>query len=224
MPNKKRAKLLSKRFVTHDVKSFTIEKPEGYTFKPGQAAMVAVNKDEWIEEDRPFTFTSLNDDKVLELTIKEYSDHDGTTKEIHKMKPGEEFLIGSPWGAIKYKGPGVFLAGGAGITPFIAIFRQLKEDQELKGNRLIFSNRAKRDIILEKELREMFSGDDLILTLTDDREEGYDYGMIDKEFLEENISDFSQNFYVCGPPAMVEDISKYLKELGADPEAVIFEE
>ena len=223
MPNKKRAKLLSKRFVTHDVKSFTIEKPEGYTFKPGQAAMVAVNKDEWIEEDRPFTFTSLNDDKVLELTIKEYSDHDGTTKEIHKMKPGDEFLIGDPWGTISYDGKGVFIAGGAGITPFIAILRKLSREGELTGNRLMFSNKTEKDIILEKELKEMFPEEDLILTLTDEKNEGYYSEMIDKKFLKENVDDFSQKFYVCGPPAMVEDISKHLKELGAEPDAVIFE-
>ena len=139
------------------------------------------------------------------------------------MKPGDEFLIGDPWGTISYDGKGVFIAGGAGITPFIAILRKLSREGELTGNRLMFSNKTEKDIILEKELKEMFPEEDLILTLTDEKNEGYYSEMIDKKFLKENVDDFSQKFYVCGPPAMVEDISKHLKELGAEPDAVIFE-
>jgi predicted ferric reductase len=35
------------------------------------------------------------------------------------------------FGAIEYKGEGVFIAGGAGVTPFIAILRQLQADDKL---------------------------------------------------------------------------------------------
>jgi len=30
--------------VTHDVRRYQVEKPQGYTFKPGQATEVAINK------------------------------------------------------------------------------------------------------------------------------------------------------------------------------------
>ncbi|MCH8516033.1 MAG: hypothetical protein LAT68_06860 [Cyclobacteriaceae bacterium] len=33
--------------ITFDVKEFTVNKPEGYTFKPGQATEVAINKPNW---------------------------------------------------------------------------------------------------------------------------------------------------------------------------------
>ena len=46
--------------VTHDVKRFVVEKPEGYSFESGQATEVAVNKKGWESARRPFTFTSLN--------------------------------------------------------------------------------------------------------------------------------------------------------------------
>ena len=48
-------------------------------------------------------------------------------------------------------------------------------------------------------------------------------GFIDKKFLQDNISDFGQHFYVCGPDQMVEDINKALEELGAEPDALVFE-
>src|SRR3569833_2865766 len=54
-------KILSIRNVTHNVRSYQIEKPDGYTFEPGQATELSINKDKWKEEKRPFTFTSLNE-------------------------------------------------------------------------------------------------------------------------------------------------------------------
>jgi ferredoxin-NADP reductase len=49
-------KVLEARFITHDVKRFKVEKPEGYDFIPGQATVVSINLPEWKDEIRPFTF------------------------------------------------------------------------------------------------------------------------------------------------------------------------
>src|SRR5262245_37404075 len=117
-------RILSVHDVTHNVRSYKFEKPAGYKFEPGQATEVAINKKGWKEEKRPFTFTSLNERPYLEFTIKSYTDHPGVTNELHSLKPGDELLIHDVWGAIAYKGEGYFIAGGAGITPFIAILRQ----------------------------------------------------------------------------------------------------
>ena len=221
-----RLKILMTEFVTHDVKRFIVEKPKDFKFKPGQAAYVAINKGTWRWEERPFTFTSLNNDLVLEFTIKRYKEPKGVTDKLHQMVPGDEILIKDVFGTIEYKGRGVFIAGGAGITPFIAILRQLKKDNKIEGNKLIFSNKEEKDIILEKELKEMFDKKDLILTLTNEtiKKEGYFYEKIDKEFLKKHIQDFSQYFYICGPKPLVKDIKGYLKELGAKTEKIVFED
>ena len=215
--------LLVKEFVTHDVRRFILEKPKDYEFNPGQATMLSIDKDEWEDEKRPFTFTSLNDDQILEFTIKCYPDHNGVTKEIHQLEPGDKLTLRDPFGTINYEGSGVFIAGGAGITPFIAIFRELREKGDLKGNKLIFSNKKQKDIILEKEFKDMLDSEDLILTLTRENKEGYLNKRIDKKFLEDHIDNFDQNFYICGPSEMVADLKKDLKELGAEVEGIIFE-
>lgn len=213
------------RPVTHDVKEFTVEKPEGFTFTPGQATEVSVNKEDWKDEKRPFTFTSLNEDPDLQFTIKIYNDHEGVTNEIGKLKTGDEFIIDDPWGTIQYKGKGVFLAGGAGVTPFIAILRELHKKNTLKGNKLIFSNKTPKDVILREEFEQML-GDDFISVLTDEKGNGDIFldGFIDKDFLAGQIDDFDQPFYVCGPMPFNDSIMKYLKSLGADPESLVFEE
>lgn len=213
------------RSITHDVRQYDFEKPEGYSFEPGQATEVAIDKEGWRDEKRPFTFTSLNEKPYLQFTIKSYPDHNGVTEQVGKLQEGDHFLIDDPWGTIQYKGPGVFLAGGAGVTPFIAILRNLYAREEIDGNQLIFSNKTERDIILHDEFEKML-GDNFINVITDEPTDDHIYldGFIDKDFLKQQIDDFDQPFYVCGPPPFMDAMLSYLKELGADPNGLVFEE
>lgn len=211
--------------ITRDVVRITLPKPDGYSFTPGQATEVALNKEGWKEEERPFTFTSLPEDDHLEFTIKIYDDHDGVTAQIGTLTKNDELQIGDAWGAIEYKGPGVFIAGGAGVTPFISVLRDLRKKEELEGNKLIFSNKTEKDIILEDEFRSML-GDDFINVITDEKPRGEHHfldGHMDRSFLQDQINDLQQSFYVCGPPDFNDAMLGYLKELGAKPDALIFE-
>ncbi len=215
-------KILEIQPVTHDVKQYKIEKPKGYFFIPGQATEVAINKEKWKSEFRPFTFTSLPDESHLEFVIKSYPDHDGVTDQLDQLKAGDELILNDSWGAIQYKGKGVFIAGGAGITPFIGIFKSLEEKGKLIGNTLIFANKTAKDVIMESYFRKAL-GHDFISILEKEQAGGHQNGRIDKGFIQAHVKDFSQEFYVCGPDQMVKDISKILEDLGAKPEAITFE-
>lgn len=201
--------------VTHDVKRFRFQKPPGYTFVPGQATDVAVNKPGWDDQLRPFTFTALNDWDHLEFTIKIYDDHEGVTHQLGQLKAGDELIIHEPWGAIQYQGEGVFIAGGAGITPFIAIFRQLQKEGKVGNNKLIFSNKTQEDIILEDELRSIL-GPNFINTLTDEARPGYDHHLVDEVYLRDKVKDYSQHFYLCGPDPMVAALQQLIRKLGGE--------
>lgn len=212
-------KILKTDFVTHNVKRFIVEKPEDYNFISGQATDISINN-ELKNEKRPFTFTSTNKDKVLEFTIKKYPN--GITEKIHKLIPGDEIIVREPFGYFEYKGKGIFIAGGAGITPFIAMFRELNNKEELEGNNLIFSNKTHKDIIYERELKEIFK-DNLKLLLTEEKKKDYINKKINKTFLKKDIKDFNQYFYICGPIKFVEDIKKSLLKLGTKEELIITE-
>jgi hypothetical protein len=215
-------KIITVESITRDVKRFIVEKPTDYKFSAGQATDVSINTPAFKNEKRPFTFTGLNDNEHLEFTIKIYPSHDGITKELEKLKQGDELIIRDAWGAIEYKGEGVFIAGGAGVTPFIAILKQLYKDNKIANNKLIFTNKTENDIILKNEFNKML-GENFINTLTHEKKDGYDNRRIDNIFLEEKIADFSQHFYVCGPPSFVEAMSDTLSNLGAKSDAVVFE-
>lgn len=216
-------KILDTAQVTHNVRLFKVEKPDGYRFRPGQATEVAIDREGWRDEKRPFTFTSLGSDPKLEFIIKIYPDHDGVTEQLAGLGPGDTLLIHEAWGAIRYRGPGYFIAGGAGVTPFVAIIRDLRTKGALAGNTLMFSNRAEEDIILRSEF-ESAEGLDCLFTVTEQPGSPLDRGLIDKDFLERHVTDFGKEFYVCGPPQMVEDVSQALEDLGAQSNNITFED
>jgi NAD(P)H-flavin reductase len=78
---------------------------------------------------------------------------------------------------------------------------------------------------LEEEF-EKIMGDNFVNVITDEPSDDHIFldGFIDKEFLSDRIDDFDQPFYVCGPPAFNDAIMGYLKELGANPDELVFEE
>jgi glycine betaine catabolism B len=215
-------KILDIKKITHDVKCFQIEKPDGYLFQPGHATDVSINQKELEKELRPFTFTCLTREPYLEFTIKRYEDRHGITDRIHQLKTGDELIIRDSWGAIEFKGPGVFIAGGAGITPFVAILRTLKDENKTSGNRLFFSNKTAADIIYKEELTNLL-GKDAVFLVSRETEGKIQQARINEDFLRKNIKDFHTNFYLCGPDAMVAEINSILQKLGASPESLVFE-
>jgi len=217
-----RTKIIDIKVVTADVKRFRLEKPEGYAFIPGQATDVSINQEKWRGEMRPFTFTCLNEDPYLEFTIKRYPDRHGVTDALHQLNPGDELIVRDVWGAISYKGAGYFIAGGAGITPFLAILRRLYKDKQLADNQLFFSNKTAADVIVEPELKTML-GQNAHFVLTREEKPGYLKGPINKTFLQQQSIDFKKHFYVCGPDPMVAAITNILSSLGASTDSVVFE-
>jgi ferredoxin-NADP reductase len=215
-------KITSVESVVSRVFKIRTEKPKGYQFKPGQSTEVSLMYDGWEKEKRPFSFTSLPENNFLEFTIKTYPNHEGVTKRIATIGEGDEFEIGDAWGAIEYKGEGVFIAGGAGLTPFLSILRDLHQKGNLGHNQLFFSNQYEDEIIAFDELKSMLGGR-FKNVITKQKDPELPEGRIDKEFLKNNIKDFNQNFYVCGPPSFTSAIKKMLAELGAKADTLVFE-
>ena len=208
--------------VTHDVLQIVTEKPPAYTFIPGQATDISINNNEWKEEKRPFTFTCLPENDYIEFTIKTYPSHKSVTNQLLQLNKDDELILHEVFGDISYKGEGVFIAGGAGVTPLISIFRYLHSKNEIANNKLIFANKTKADIILEEEFKNLL-GANFINILSDEKVDGYANGYITEDFLKVNIGDLNKNFYVCGPPPMMDAIEKMLANLHVDEKFIIKE-
>lgn len=207
-------RIIQKKWLTHDVMQFTMEKPEGFHYNAGQAVEVTLDNPRFNGKWAPFTLTSLNKDDYLEFTIKCYPTHNGMTLALSKLEKGDHFIVTDPWDSFKNNGAGVFIAGGTGVTPFIALLRQMEIDNEVNGSMLLFSNKKEEDIFLSYEFKRIL-GENFINVLTRESLSPYFHGRIDKLFLKNQIQNFDQPFYLCGPDNFADEIKGYLKELGA---------
>lgn len=215
-------KIKSIKTVAHDVLQIQTTKPEAYSFLPGQATELSINTTGWQSKKRPFTFTSLPEDDYLEFTIKIYPSHKGVTNELLKLKKEDELILHEVFGYISYKGEGIFIAGGAGVTPFISIFRHLKSINKIGNNKLIFANKTKDDIILEDEFKALL-GNNFINILSQEKRTGYEYGQINENFIKINLKGDDELFYLCGPPPMMEAMEKYLLVLNVKKDRIVKE-
>jgi benzoate/toluate 1,2-dioxygenase reductase subunit len=215
-------KIISVEQITHDVLQIKATKPSGLQYLPGQAVDIAINKQGWDDKLSAFTFTSLPEDDFIEFTIKIYTSRQRVTNELLTIKSGDEILIFKPFGDIQYKGEGIFIAGGAGITPFIAIIKSLQKQHKIGRNKLIFANKTKADIIAKMYFDKVL-GDNFINVLSDDMVEGFEHGFINATIIEKYNQEHLKYYYLCGPKPMMEAVENHLATLGVNKENIIKE-
>jgi ferredoxin-NADP reductase len=215
-------KIKSIDHLTHDVLKIVAEKPGGLIYVPGQAVDLSVNKPGWENTLSPFTFTSLPEEDHIEFNIKTYPSRHRLTSELLTLHPGDELLLGEVFGDIHYQGDGIFIAGGAGITPFIAIFKGLEKNQQLGNNKLIFANKTKADIIREDWFQSIL-GSNFINILSDEKLAGYEHGFISKELIQRHMDESIHYYYYCGPDPMMDAVDKILAELEIPKSSIIRE-
>ncbi len=208
--------------VTHDTWHLTFQRPAGFDFVPGQAAELAFDKDGIRGEGRPFTMVSQPDEPSLDFVIKSYPDHDGVTARLPDLAVGDTAAMEGPFGAIADRGPGVFLAAGAGVTPFIAILKK-HQREGVTGDTLIFSNRTEADIIL-KDTWDSLPGVTPIHVITDEEDTAHRTGQLDRAALEELIEDVGQPFYICGPGGFVDAMRDALTGMGVAKDRLVIED
>lgn len=215
-------KIKSIEHLTHDVLRVKAEKPEKLNFIAGQAVDIAINKDGWNEKLSPFTFTSLPEEKHIEFVIKTYPSHNGVTNELLSVHSGDELILKDPFGDIKYKGDGIFIAGGAGVTPFIAILKDLEKQDKIGNNKLIFANKTKSDIILDDYFQDLL-GENFINVLSDEKIKGYESGFINAELIKKYSEKDLNYYYLCGPKPMMNAVEKELASLGISEDHIVKE-
>lgn len=221
--HKHKVKILSLEKIALNIFRLVIEKPTGYSFIPGQYTEVTLNEDIQRNNKAHYSFTGLIDADNLEFILKPCSGSNSLALKIITLKPDDELIISEPRGSLRYKGMGTFIAGGTGITPFISIFRNLKQKKDLAGNKLIYSNKTINDVILHNELLDML-GMNYTNLFTEERFQKFYFGRIDRNFLRMEIVDFAQYFYVSGSVEFVQNVNSILKGFEVAADSIILEE
>jgi ferredoxin-NADP reductase len=206
-----------------------MDKPEGFTFKPGQWGYFTVDGESG-KVSRSLSFSSSPTEPHLEFT-KRISESD-FCKNLEQLQNGDEVSFQGPMGNLIYEGSlerVTFLAGGIGITPIRSILKNAV-DMEFAGEKyLIYGNLNFEETAFADDIRRWEEKDPglKVIHVLQDPPDGWDgfTGFIDRGVIEASVPDLhTQTFYVSGPPPMVKAVAVCLDDLGIDRDRVYQEE
>ncbi|MEK6957565.1 MAG: FAD-dependent oxidoreductase [archaeon] len=212
---------------THDTVTLTLKGRQKMDFRPGQFIMIELQGKEKTPK-RAYSLSSSPTKDFLEITVKEMPN--GWISKIvnNGMKIGEEISVTGPYGNFVFDPEQmkeiVLLAAGSGIAPF-RCFCQYIIDKKLPTKvTFVYSNKAERDIIFKGQIRDFakkIKGLELILTLTREEKKGFRHGRIDDAFVKGIVSkNVGANYFICGPPEMVNATKGLLQANGVQKECI----
>tara|TARA_R110002050_G_scaffold290260_2_gene443827 strand:+ start:10251 stop:11321 length:1071 start_codon:yes stop_codon:yes gene_type:complete len=213
-------------------------KKEDYRFIPGQyITLKAIIQGEDVR--RAYSICSAPYENELRVAIKQVPNGVFSTYANTVLKPGDSIDVMTPTGHFysEYKADNaknyVGFAAGSGITPVLSIIKHVLATEPNSNFTLMYGNKDVDSIIFGKHIDDLKNEYPARFTaqLVLSRENrGIDafYGRIEAEKLPlwgKAFFDVTKvdEFFMCGPEGMTNDIRAYLKEMNVDESKVHFE-
>lgn len=216
--------------LTHDIRRLVLS-GETLHFKPGQYVDIKIPGS---DEVRSFSMANIpsHPPGELEFMIKIYPDgkfssllSDGT------LKVGDELEVTGPYGVFtlreKSDRPLLFIGGGAGMAPILALLRSMATNGNGRPAVYYYGARGPKDLFHMEELAELerrlpsFRFVPALSECGDDEQWTGERGLITDVVmrLEEELGEMDA--YLCGPPPMVDAAIGLLVQNGV-PESRVY--
>ena len=208
-------KLVSKTQLARDQYDFGFLPDRKPRFVPGQYMDLTLPGVKFNSRGnrRTFTVAAHPGQDMIHFGVKFYQPSSKFKQRLLSLEPGETVIGGHVAGNFVLPEDEanrlVFVAGGIGITPFIAMLEHLVHTQ------------SRRDIVLF-----YFVPDELDLAYAGTMEAAKEFGLtlvemvgtgvrLDEGILRSHVPDFmDREYYLSGPPSMVRDYRRAVKQLG----------
>jgi ferredoxin-NADP reductase len=206
---------------TWDTKTLRFDRPAAFDFIPGQFLKVFVNLPGGGEAHRAFSIASSPLESVLDLTVRRFPAGRVSPVLTDLVRVGDTLTMKGPYGRFVIdEKPMIWIAGGSGIVPFRSMWRYLEQQNPAGRYALLYAVKTSNDIIYASELNRLAaSGRQIILTLTLESPVGWPgfRRRIDADMLRLALPQIEDKvFYVCGPPAMCDEIALQLARMGVE--------
>jgi len=214
---------------TPRVKSVLLHVTDWLGHRSGQHVDIRLTGEDGYQAQRSYSIASPPEDPLLALTVERVANGEVSPYLIDDLRTGDQFELRGPIGGyfvwtVADGGPLCLMAGGSGIAPLMAMLRHRERNANRAPAVLLYSSRSLEDIIYRQELDAMAEGDlglRVVHTLTREQPIGWTghRGRIDRALLAAICFPAAQKpkIFVCGPTPFVEDVSRFLVELGHDP-------
>jgi propane monooxygenase reductase subunit len=226
--------VVSKDNVTHDLRHLVVRlvEPRSIKFFPGQYVDFALPDS---EETRSFSMANISslENGLLEFVIKIYPDGLFSHFLDTQVNVGDRLDVTGPFGVFTLRdNPGadlVFLGGGAGMAPILALLRSMADRGIDRKATFYYGARRQRDLCFTDELRkleETLPNFRYVPALSEpDEADDWDgeVGLITDVLRRNEGSLAGADAYVCGPPPMVEAALELLPALGVADKRVFYD-
>lgn len=193
---------------------------QSITVEAGQFILVAFYRGEHFTgcgEFHPFTVSALAADGEISIGVKALGD---CTQHMQTLEPGVAARVQGPFGNFlldRPAGPQLWVAGGIGITPFLACLRNAQVNQP---THLLYLFSSTTEAAFLDEL-EMFARTNPGFTL---EAKATGAALPDlANILPTTDRLLGQHCYLCGPPGLIAALSHLLQARGVAPKHIHFE-
>lgn len=220
------ATVVSVRPLTSRVKSFLLKVPGWTGFRAGQHVDVRLTAPDGYQAERSYSIGSAPESPEIELIV-ERLDKGEVSPFFHEIVvPGDTVELRGPigghftWGR-RDGGPVLLIGGGSGMVPLLAMVRHRAAVAPEVPMTLIYSARAREELIHAEELLRRADEDpnlSLMITLTRESsvEKPFRMGRIGAEMVAEALAGFDglpRHSYVCGSTAFVDSATRLLLDM-----------
>ena len=229
------ATVVDVRAETSRTRTLVLDVPGWPGHRAGQHVDVRLVAEDGYQAQRSYSIASPPEEPNLQLTVERLDDGEVSPYLCDVLQPGDGLEVRGPIGGyfvweIAQVGPTLLVAGGSGIVPLMAMLRHRARanasSRSLLPMRLLYSVRARADVIYGAELQQLAGSGDVDVTITLTRETPADWlgrlGRIDRAMIQA-VSwpprELARAF-VCGPTPLVESVATFLVELGHEPARV----
>jgi predicted ferric reductase len=188
---------------------------EAFEYEAGQFNFWYFFQSGFRTQKHPFTISSTPGEPYLRLSAKAIGDY---SARLAQLLPCTPVLLNGPYGrftmAVRQTRKRLFIAGGIGITPIRSMLGAAREQNDV----LLYTARTQEDLVFYEELEawrsrklriEYFVGE-----LTQKKSHLYQT-QIDQAQIRQFVPDVAErDVWLCGPPPMMDALSKALYSLG----------
>lgn len=231
-------KLLDRQEVAKGTSVFVFEKPDGFTFKPGQyGGFTLVNPPETDKGGitRRFSLISIPEDNHLSIAtrLQNSSQHSAYKRVLYELAVGSEIKFAGPTGTFTLHDdpsvPAVLIAGGIGIAPFYSMIKYTTLHRSPLPIYLFYGNQSPNDAAFLSELMKIQETNPqftLVPTMAEPNNSWKgETGFITDKMIKKYIPDlFLPIYYICGSPVMVTTLQETLAEMGIDEDRIQVED
>lgn len=223
-------RIIDQAQVTHDITRLTVQLEQPIPYKAGQFANLSIEGLPGVARSYSFASPSHRDARVSFFIRKVpdgqlsslVNDTDVRGRSVRVDGPAGDFWLRSS------DAPLLFVAGGSGLAPILAILKEAVAAGETRSATLLFGAREAKDLYafdeieaIAKEWRGQFRFVPVLSAADDDGSWIGARGLVTEKIPE--LLEPGAHGYLCGPPAMIDSAIDLLEQQGVAREHIHFD-